>query len=82
MPWDIPLIRKTVSSAFSLMALNIKLREDGIQFSAIVQPRSSKNKINPKIRDPSRIHPGYEDRSLVRTAMTYSFEIKCLKCIP
>ena len=27
------------------MALNIKLRKDGIQFSAIIQPRSSKNKI-------------------------------------
>lgn len=27
------------------MALNIKPRKDGIQFSAIIQPRSSKNKI-------------------------------------
>ena len=27
------------------MALNIKLRKNGIQFSAIIQPRSSKNKI-------------------------------------
>ena len=42
---DISLNKKTVNNASSPLALNIKPRKDGIQFSAIVQPRSSKNKI-------------------------------------
>ena len=42
---DISLNKKTANNASSPLALNIKPRKDGIQFSAIVQPRSSKNKI-------------------------------------
>ena len=40
-----PLNRKITNNAYSPMALKIKSRKDGIQFSAIIQPRSSKNKI-------------------------------------
>ena len=42
---DISLNKKTVNNVSSPLALNIKPRKDGIQFSAIIQPRSSKNKI-------------------------------------
>mgnify|MGYP001223189059 CR=1 FL=1 len=42
---DMSLNKKTANNTFSPIALNIKPRKDGIQFSAIVQPRSSKNKI-------------------------------------
>ena len=45
MSTDMPHNKKVANSIFSRMALNIKPRKDGIQFSAIIQPRSSKNKI-------------------------------------
>ena len=45
MPRDISLNKKTVNNIFSPMALNIKPCKGGIQFSAIIQPRSSKNKL-------------------------------------
>ena len=45
MPRDISLNKKIVNNASSPMALNIKPSKDGVHFSAIIQPRSSKNKI-------------------------------------
>ena len=42
---NIPLNKITVNNAFSPMALNIQFFKDGVQFSAIIQPGSSKNKI-------------------------------------
>ena len=53
---DISLNKKAVNNASSPLALNIKPRKDGIQFSAIVQPRSSKNKICGLHGESLKIH--------------------------
>ena len=45
MPRDISLNKKIVDNGASPMALNIIPRKGGVQFSAVIQPRSSKNKI-------------------------------------
>ncbi len=45
MPRDISLNKKIVANGASPMALNIIPRKGGVQFSAVIQPRSSKNKI-------------------------------------
>ena len=45
MSTNMPHNKKVANSIFSRMALNIKPCKDGVQFSARIQPRSSKNKI-------------------------------------